>query len=430
MKKLITLVLTVFVVSSMSFASNKNVDVIDLISINNNATKISPNGDGVMESIDFYIVTPQNKTKIKNWSFSIINKQISEVAYNLVGKKEIPSIITWNGKNSSGEVIEGAYGYVFTANIDKKDIKISQDGILVDITPPYLSIALQKDTFFADKEKNKFEKELSIVLNTGDENKIDLTKTKLEIVNTKNKVVKSWSFASEKAVPGVVYWDGVDDIYGTVVPAGEYSAILTAYDEFNNNASTFSTFTVFNKAHGDSKIVVKEEPRGLLVNLSSNVLFASEKAVLKKEAAASLDETIDLLNTYPANKVLIEGYTDSTGDKKKNLKLSYDRAKAVYSYLVKKGIKADRLTAVGYGSKNPVASNKTTVGRAQNRRVNIIILKNNDGQNENNKTEKVKQAKETKPKIQKQEKNTEKKDSVKKENKTEDIVEVVEILED
>lgn len=436
MKKIISLVLTLFVATSLSYAlNNKNeiVNVTDIVSINNSENKISPNGDNSLENIDFYVVMPQKKSKVKNWSFSIINKQTSEVVYNLIGNKEIPSVITWNGKNESGTVIEGAYGYVFTANIDKKNIKIAQDGLIVDITPPYLSIALQKDTFFADKEKNKFDKELSIVLNTGDENKIDLAKTKLEIVNTRNKFVKSWSFAEEKSVPGVIYWDGVDDIYGTVVPAGEYSAIFTSCDEFNNHASTFSTFTVFDKAKGDSKIVVKEEPRGLLVNLSSNVLFASEKAVLKKEAAASLDETIDLLNTYPANKVLIEGYTDSTGDKKKNLKLSYDRAKAVYSYLVKKGIKADRLTAVGYGAKNPIATNKTAVGRAQNRRVNIIILKNTDEKAEKAKAEKAKSTKETKqPKSQKQTKvaETKKTPAAQPVEKTDDIIEVIEILED
>ncbi len=423
MRKITFLILTLFVVSSLSYAlNNKNeiVNVTDIISVNNSGCKLSPNGDGTLENIDFYIIVPQKKSKVKNWSFSIINKQTSEVVYNLIGKKEIPSVITWNGKNESGAVVEGSYGYVFNADIDKKNIKIAQDGIIVDITPPYLSVSLQKDTFFADKEKNKFEKEVSIVLNAGDENKIDLSKTKLEIVNTRNKVVKSWSFAEEKEIPGAVYWDGVDDVYGTVVPAGEYSAIFTSCDEFNNHVSTFSTFTVFDKAKGDSKIVVKEEPRGLLVNLSSNVLFASEKAVLKKEAAASLDETIDLLNTYPANKVLIEGYTDSTGDSKKNLKLSYDRANAVYSYLVKKGIKADRLTAVGYGSKNPIATNKTAVGRAQNRRVNIIILKNTDEQAEKIKNEKIKpEAKQST--VRKQEKPAE---------KTEDIIEVIEILED
>jgi hypothetical protein len=84
---------------------------------------------------------------------------------------------------------------------------------------------------------------------------------------------------------------------------------------------------------------------------------------------------IKLLKAYPANKVLIEGYSDSKGDEEENLKLSYDRAQEVYLYFVKNGIPAERLTVVGYGQENPIDSNKTAEGRAQNRRVNIIILK-------------------------------------------------------
>ena len=117
-----------------------------------------------------------------------------------------------------------------------------------------------------------------------------------------------------------------------------------------------------------------------MVNLSSNILFSSGNSVLKPEAKSSLDETVKLLNAYPANKVLIEGYTDSTGNKDKNLKLSYDRAQAVYLYFVQNGIPAERLNAVGYGQDNPIASNQTAKGRAQNRRVNIIILKSQDAE--------------------------------------------------
>ena len=114
-------------------------------------------------------------------------------------------------------------------------------------------------------------------------------------------------------------------------------------------------------------------------------MFSSGNSVLKPEAKSSLDETIKLLNAYPANKVLIEGYTDSTGNKEKNLKLSYDRAQAVYLYFVQNEVPAERLSVVGYGQDNPIASNKTAKGRAQNRRVNIIILKSqNEGTKDNN----------------------------------------------
>ena len=85
--------------------------------------------------------------------------------------------------------------------------------------------------------------------------------------------------------------------------------------------------------------MVKEEPRGLVVNLSNSILFDAREIELKKEAKDSLDEMIKLLNAYPANKVLIEGYSDSSGKEEENLKISYDRAQEVYLYFVKNGLK-------------------------------------------------------------------------------------------
>ena len=130
-----------------------------------------------------------------------------------------------------------------------------------------------------------------------------------------------------------------------------------------------------NAAAGEPSIVVIQENRGLVVNLSSQVLFGAGKAVLKPEASSALDEVVNLLQTYPENDVLIEGHSDSTGSKKKNQELSSARAWSVYSYLVKKGIAAARLKPKGYGPDRPVASNRTVSGRERNRRVEIIILK-------------------------------------------------------
>ena len=209
----------------------------------------------------------------------------------------------------------------------------------------------------------------------------------MQIYSFKNKVIKEWKFTNSDEIPDSVSWDGKDDIYDLVVPAGEYKVELVVSDIVNNKASLYSNITTFEQVVGKvSEIVVKEEPRGLVVNLSSNILFPSGKAVLKKEAKDSLDETVKLLNAYPANKVLIEGYSDSVGDKEKNLKLSYDRAQEVYLYFIQNGIPAERLSAVGYGQENPIASNKTAKGRAQNRRVNVIILKSQSEDANDNET--------------------------------------------
>jgi outer membrane protein OmpA-like peptidoglycan-associated protein len=79
------------------------------------------------------------------------------------------------------------------------------------------------------------------------------------------------------------------------------------------------------------------------------------------------------MNDNPSYLLGIEGHTDNTGDKTKNLTLSQKRADAVKNYLVKKGIDASRLTAKGFGDTVPVADNKTADGRAKNRRVEFKV---------------------------------------------------------
>jgi OOP family OmpA-OmpF porin len=88
----------------------------------------------------------------------------------------------------------------------------------------------------------------------------------------------------------------------------------------------------------------------------------------------TLDEVAQALIAQPELEVEIDGYTDSTGSAAYNLRLSQRRAEAVKNYLVAKGVKAQALTAKGYGASRPIASNKTAEGRAQNRRVEFVVL--------------------------------------------------------
>ena len=100
-----------------------------------------------------------------------------------------------------------------------------------------------------------------------------------------------------------------------------------------------------------------------------NVQFATGSSVLTVGAKAELDKLVTILSEHPQLKIAISGYTDNTGKAESNMVLSQKRADAVKTYLVSKGVSADKLTATGYGIANPVADNKTTQGRAQNRRV-------------------------------------------------------------
>ena len=102
------------------------------------------------------------------------------------------------------------------------------------------------------------------------------------------------------------------------------------------------------------------------------VNFDTDSAALKPAATAKLDEVVTGLNKHPEVRYEIRGYTDSTGSADYNIGLSDRRAKSVQGYLVKKGVSADQVRSVnGFGEEDPVASNRTKQGRAQNRRVEI-----------------------------------------------------------
>jgi OOP family OmpA-OmpF porin len=116
---------------------------------------------------------------------------------------------------------------------------------------------------------------------------------------------------------------------------------------------------------------VKEETRKRLAFAAKAIQFETGKAVIKKQSYKVLDEIADILNEYPDYKMTMDGYTDNVGKPAKNLELSKNRANAVKAYFVNKGIADDRLEADGHGDANPIASNKTAKGRAQNRRVEM-----------------------------------------------------------
>ena len=118
-------------------------------------------------------------------------------------------------------------------------------------------------------------------------------------------------------------------------------------------------------------------PVGATVNevgcwsLKATMLFDTNSSYIKIEANPLLDEVVTILEKNPQLKVEIQGYADNTGTPEYNQWLSERRAKRVMDYLVTKGIDSARLEAKGYGSTNPVASNATEAGRAQNRRVEL-----------------------------------------------------------
>ena len=120
----------------------------------------------------------------------------------------------------------------------------------------------------------------------------------------------------------------------------------------------------------------RQTKRGLVITLG-DVLFGINKSQLKSGGIRNVQKLAGFLKEYPKHKVLIEGYTDSTGDSNHNQNLSERRANAVQTALVDAGIGSDRITTRGYGEEFPVASNDSATSRQLNRRVEVIISDEN-----------------------------------------------------
>ncbi len=119
---------------------------------------------------------------------------------------------------------------------------------------------------------------------------------------------------------------------------------------------------------------VKQEPRGMVITLSGSVLFVTNRSDLMASAQAKLNEVADALSKQdPESKITVEGHTDSQGEASYNQDLSQRRAQSVRDYIVSHGIAADRVTAVGFGLTRPIADNASAEGRANNRRVEIVV---------------------------------------------------------
>jgi outer membrane protein OmpA-like peptidoglycan-associated protein len=121
---------------------------------------------------------------------------------------------------------------------------------------------------------------------------------------------------------------------------------------------------------------VERVGEGIVVEFSSNVLFAFDRSDLSNEAQSNLDKLVTVLNHYPDTNIELQGHTDSRGSEAYNEALSERRATEVSNYLGSKGIIPVRMTIKGFGETVPKYDNETDEGRAQNRRVEFLITAN------------------------------------------------------
>lgn len=115
------------------------------------------------------------------------------------------------------------------------------------------------------------------------------------------------------------------------------------------------------------------EMKDVLNNAMKGVFFETGSSKIKSESLPILNQLVMVMENNPEAKLTIDGHTDNTGNRESNLKLSQERAESVKTYIVSKGIVADRITTHGFGPDKPMDSNDTPEGRANNRRVEFLV---------------------------------------------------------
>ena len=170
--------------------------------------------------------------------------------------------------------------------------------------------------------------------------------------------------AAAGAVLGAVLGEGEADeiLAGAAIGAGIGAGIGTYMDRQEEALANIP---------GTSVERVAEDM--LLIKFDSDILFQIDSSILSGVSRATLNDVAAVLMEYRKTAVIIKGHTDATGSEIHNQNLSERRATAVMNHLVGRGLDPSRITAVGYGEAQPVASNDMAAGRALNRRVNILI---------------------------------------------------------
>lgn len=136
----------------------------------------------------------------------------------------------------------------------------------------------------------------------------------------------------------------------------------------------------FNQALAASNAAaVRREGNLLAITLRGDVTFDTDSATVKPGLYSEIDRIAQVMVQYPQTRIRVEGYTDSQGADSYNQQLSERRAESVKNLLIDQGVDPSRIEAVGYGEAQPVATNASAVGRAQNRRVEIKVIPTGTG---------------------------------------------------
>lgn len=241
---------------------------------------------------------------------------------------------------------------------EKQPAVVTEDYLLASIIMPMKDAEVEATVEVKKKSLTVFKgKTLDDMTGKAVEAVIEITD------NATGKVIQN--FTTNSATGKFIISLNSGKNYGIAVKADGYLFHSENFDIPNGSADNLV----------DKEIRLKNIKIGSKIALR-NIFFDTGKSTLRSESNAELERLVKLMKDVPRLKIEISGHTDNTGSASLNDKLSQERAEAVVNYLKSKGVAADRMTAMGYGSSRPIASNGNAEGRQENRRTEFEIKAN------------------------------------------------------
>ncbi|MCS7227805.1 MAG: OmpA family protein, partial [Endomicrobia bacterium] len=388
---------------SLRFKTKKEIKQVELpCELKVDPVHFSPNDDGYLDNT-FFQHDVSTYSEIVELSYTVKNTDgqtmfiFISTYVSYIGE----SFYTYDGKNSSGEVLpEGKYTVEFVLK-DKKEDKIvifssKKKEFVVDTTPPTVEITVSSDTFSPDNDGVNDMINFNFTLR---DNLSDISKVDVGIYTLQGKKVYTYkvdlsTFITRQEMSWSFMWDGKDEIYNTVVPPGSYKLVCNSSDIAGNKVVKEVKFNVYIPPKQPEKIVEKViekqeklfyikgakvtlDERGIVITYPTDELFIKDTNEINPKFYDSLLSLSEIIKeSFADKKISIEGHTDSVGETEENKNKSSMYAWSVYSYFVKfLGFDGKQFDVKGWGEEKPIASNKSKLGRAQNRRIEIILPK-------------------------------------------------------
>jgi outer membrane protein OmpA-like peptidoglycan-associated protein/flagellar hook assembly protein FlgD len=391
-----------YVVGSADAAGNKGSASIPSIEVDQRQVQvfvtasesgISPNGDGFKDTVSFSLIV-KLRDRIDGWRFALVDKEGVERSVFAGKGNDVPNKIVWDGRDSSGTVVNGEYTGVFSVDYLKGDRAEARTGkIFVNVDAPKAQVSLTPDVFSPDNDG--YNDDLTIGLDVSGASEI--AEWRFEIreqavvegakagAKPAERLFKSWGGTGAPAKSFI--WDGRSDKGELVESATDYPFVFTARDVLGNSARVEGAISVDVLVIRDGdrlKIKVPSivfRPNGFDFNGLDDSTLANNMKVIKRIA--------QILNKFREYAILIEGHANSEGkiggysatatateETRELLPLSTGRAELVKKLLADNGVDPRRLSTKGMGSSEPVIDFKDSQNRWKNRRVEFILIKN------------------------------------------------------